>query len=124
MRERSQRGQPATAAERHLVDDADLAELRDPIWRWAALAQRVGLDAILAVLDAFGGEQVKVVSRRGFLDAIERLALDRLIAARHHRGEAVCTIAAGMNLSRRRVRLSLRRSGVYTTSENAVKAAG
>lgn len=124
MRERSQRGQAATGHERELIAAVDLAEIGDPLWQWVVLAQKVGIDPILAVLDAFGGEKIKIISRRGLFEALARPAEDRIIATRYRAGDPVCDIAAHLGVSRRRVYRSLRRLGVTPHTANAVKATG
>lgn len=124
MFERSRMGEPPTEFERELIAEADPAEVAELPWQWVALAQRFGLEPILAVMDAFAGEQDVVMSRRRLFDVLSQPQADRIIAARYQRREPVAQIAADLGVSRRRIYRSLRRLGVKPHTENAVKAAG
>lgn len=122
MFERSNRGQRPTPFERELIAAGKPTEPDDQVSRWLLLAQRGGIEAVLSVLDEFGGERVKVISRRKLFDSLERPLADEIIAARAAAGQSVCEIAAELEIHRRRVYRSLCRSGAAAHMPDEVNA--
>lgn len=111
MTEPSRRGRPPTSLERECVERANVDAHDGPTSTWLRIAKRYGLEPVLAVLDEWGGEKLRVITRENFLREILRPLLYATIVERSKAGDDVPKIARELHVSRRTVYRVLRRSG-------------
>ena len=106
MRQFSGRGDGVTEFERALVRVAadDAVAVGDAAAQWLLLAQRVGIDAVVAVFDEFGTEKVHVPTRESFFQALYRQQRNEAIRMELARGTPVCELAAAHHLTERAIR--------------------
>lgn len=64
-------GSPPTPEEVELLAESDDA--------WARLAKRIGADALVAVLEEFGGQRQYIPARSAFFERLYRPRRDRLV---------------------------------------------
>lgn len=102
-RQFSERGLPVTAFERALVAQADTARLTDASGQWVLLAQKVGLEAIVAIMDEFGTEKIHVPTRQQFIQALYRPVRNAQIQALAAGGMPAGEIAQRMGMCRQMV---------------------
>lgn len=100
MTEFSAKGEGCTAFERALV--AESCPAGDAAAVWLGLMRRVGVDAILAVMDEFGTEKVHVPTRSAFFGTLWREHRDNEIRRRLMK-EPAAVVAADFGLSRQAV---------------------
>ena len=95
----SERGDMPTQFELDLIANADTSRITDATGQWLLLAQRIGLHAVLAVLDEFGREKVFVPSRKGFIGAVYTPIRNDLLCARAASGAPLQKLRAEFGLS-------------------------
>lgn len=99
----SRRGESPTQLEIELVAHADTAHITEARQIWVSLAQRIGLAALYAVLDEFGGEKPHVPTREVFAAMLLRGQRDAQIRSLAQRGYRVTDIARMMSISKQAV---------------------
>lgn len=88
----SGRGERCTELERSLVNRPGTPEWTDG---WVGLINTVGIDAIAAVMDWFGGEKIHVPTREAFFRALWREVRDAEIRRRIHVARERREVVAG-----------------------------
>lgn len=95
----SHRGEPVTSFERDLV--ASCSDARSPFF---GLARRIGVDALVIVLDEFASEKVHIPTREFFFAALYRVQRDADIVRRLADGETVDQVASLHGVHRNTIR--------------------
>lgn len=103
MREIGQRGDPCTDTERQLAAQAESGCPADATGQWLLLAQRIGLDALVAIFDEFGGEKIHIPQRSNFFEALYRPIRNARVHELRAQGYSASEIASKTGLDRRRV---------------------
>lgn len=104
----SRRGEKCTDLERALAERTDA-----PAWMqsWIALVQRIGIDAVVAVMDEFGSERVHVPTRASFFASLWRESRDAEIVRRVVvNRELIALVAGDYGLTVRAVQLIRKRA--------------
>lgn len=108
MAEFSERGNAPTDFERQLVarmtHAANDVALSDSSAAWLSLASRIGLDALLIVMDEFGTEKISVPTRNGFLADLWRPLRDAEVLRLLGNGERASVIGAALGITAENVR--------------------
>jgi len=99
----SRAGEAPTAFELELIASAQLGLPTQAKEQWIALAQRIGLAAVMAVLDEFGDSSVWVPSRSGLLQPLWADMRSREVARLRSEGENISAIARKLGVHRRTV---------------------
>ncbi|MEN6538940.1 MAG: hypothetical protein ABFC67_04945 [Mizugakiibacter sp.] len=103
----SQRGDRPTTFERGLVSEAPTCLLTETRQLWLLIAERIGLEALLVVLDEIGGEKVHVPTRADFFGALWRPVRDAEIRRLKGQGFGAKRIAKELGMTRSAVQLVL-----------------
>lgn len=97
------RGSACTADERALVEQSGEHVYSDSTTTWLLLAQRIGVEALVAVLDELGGEKVHVPQRGTFFAELYRPIRNAQIRQLRAQEMGLSEIGAVMQMDRRRV---------------------
>ena len=103
MIEHGSRGDPASTVEAELVGTAIDRRLADSTLQWVELAKRIGVHALVAIFDEFGGEKIHIPSRRAFFEALYRPIRDARIHALRAQGLSCVEIAGQVGVTEMRV---------------------
>lgn len=103
MPEFSRVGEPSTAFERQLVAQADTAAPREAFAQMVLLAQRIGVEALLVLLDEFGGEKIHIPKRSNFFGELWRPLRDAAVRKALRDGSSVMDVAREFGLSHARI---------------------
>jgi len=79
MHEFSSRGEPVTDFERDLVARCAMEFPESMSDLWVVIARRIGVEALVVVLDEIGREKIHVPSREQFFAALYRPVRDRQV---------------------------------------------
>jgi len=117
----SRAGESPTTFELHLVTSAQLGLPTQPKEQWIALAQRIGLASVMAVLDEFGDASVWVPSRSGLLQPLWAELREREVARLRAEGESISEIARKLGVHRRTVNRAPLHGGAHPRREISAK---
>lgn len=95
----SEAGDPPTAFERALIEQVATAQPRDSTEQMLTLVARIGLDALCALLDEFGGEKVHIPKRSSFFAELYRPIRDRAVREALRAGQTVTAVAEAFGMS-------------------------
>ena len=96
----SRRGQPVTIFEAQMVAEAVISKPDKDSSRWVLLAQKIGVDNLMIVLDELGTEKIHVPSREHFFQALYRPLRNRQIRdMRVRTGESLRAIGSRFQVS-------------------------
>ena len=99
----SDAGDPPTAFERALVEQIATNQPRDSTEQMLTLVGRIGLEALCALLDEFGGEKVHIPKRRNFFAELYRPIRDRAVRESLRAGQTVTAVAEAFGMSAQNV---------------------
>lgn len=116
MRKFSQRGERVTDFERMLI-----AECADSRSVFLDLARRIGIDALVVVLDEFATEKIHIPTREWFFESLYRPRRDDEILRRLANGESADDIARVLGISRRTV-FAVQSAGRHCTTSEGIRA--
>lgn len=102
------RGDAATLFERDLIAQYDTRQPRTATDVWTALAQRIGADALVAVLDEFGGEKISIPSRREFFATLYRPYRNAEIVRLHATGFSLAELGRQYGVNKSTILKALR----------------
>jgi len=123
MKQLSSAGNPPTPVELALVAAFDSSRVSDTVGQWALIAQRIGLPAVLTVMDEFGGESMRIPTRNGFIQSLYRPLRDESIRAARAAGVPTPEICAELGLCRQTVYTALANTAGDTCAPRVVKGA-
>lgn len=101
MSDFSRKGHACTAFERALVDAASTECEGHALW--VALARRIGVDQVAAIMDEVGGEKVHVPTRGSFFEGLFAAVRRTEIARRLANGENPTAVGRDYGMSRQAV---------------------
>lgn len=116
MRKFSRRGERVTDFERTLIAECD-----DSRSAFLDLARRIGIDALVVVLDEFASEKIHVPTRESFFAGLYRRLRDEEILRRLANGEHADDIADDIGCSRSTV-FGVQRAGRHCTAAEGIRA--
>ena len=104
----SRRGQPATIFEAQLVAEAVISAPDRDLSRWVLIAQAIGVDNLVKVLDEFGTEKVHFPSHEQFFQMLYRPVRNQQIRdMRNRTGASLRDIGADFGCSHAAVQRAL-----------------
>ncbi|MBR0346023.1 MAG: hypothetical protein IJI03_12275 [Rudaea sp.] len=99
----SARGERVTEFERQLVEQCGMEFPESMSDVWVVIARRVGVDALVVVLDEIGEEKIHVPGRLQFFDALYRPFRNRTIRELHASGISMRELATRFHMTPQRV---------------------
>lgn len=96
----SRPGEQPTAFEQQLLDAVDVSAPINAKQQWLAIAQRIGLSPLMAILDEFGDGNVWVPTRNGLMQTLWRDVRNREIERLSGEGLSQRAIAQRVKASR------------------------
>jgi len=118
----STRGEPATEFERALVANCAMEFPESMSDIWVVIARRIGVDALVVILDEIGMEKIHVPSRTQFFLSLYRPHRNRLIREMAAAGMSHRQIAKQFGLTKFAVTWALSGLGDDKRAENVVRA--